>query len=329
MTMLLTTHRSCDPRHCRVKADSATKQRLLWTALLLLCGFSVVEFAVSVSSHSLALLAEAGHLLSDGMALGVALLATVLARKPASERAPFGYGRLEILAALVQGLGLVAIALWVAWEAIERLQSPAVDILGIPMLITAIAGFAVSALNATLLHDHSHHDLNLRGAFLHMVADALSAVGVMLAALAVWAFQWNWADGVISLGVAVLIGFGAIPLIRDSLSILLEQTPAYRDLDELETFLLSQEGVLRVEKLRVWAIAPGHDNLNAYLVVNLLHGADRDRLLLQLQSALQEQFGFTDICLQLMAPVLTAPINLSQPPSLAALVVAPPSEDRL
>lgn len=315
-------HWSCDPRVCQVKADTQVKQRSLGLALGLVLGFAVVEFGASLASHSVALAAEAGHLLSDGAALGIALLASFLAQRPVSERAPFGYGRVEILAALVQGVGLVAIALWVASEAWERLQMPSTEILGLPMFLTAVAGLVVSSLNARLLHDHTHHDLNLRGAFLHMVADALSSVGVMIAAAAVWWFHWNWADGAISLVVAVFIVVGAIPLLRDSLEILLERTPQAIDVAAVRSHLLAASGVSRVNDLRIWAIAPGFLSLMAHLHVEGLDGVKRDRLLQHLQQSLSTEFGITDSCLQITATptsVNVMPINLSQPPRLEAL----------
>lgn len=323
-------HKQCDPRTCPVKADVGTKRRSLALALVLLLGFAAVEFAMSLASHSIALSAEAGHLLSDGGALGVALLASFLAQRPASDKAPFGYGRVEILAALVQGIGLVAIALWIASEAWERLQMPATDILGLPMLVTAVAGFVVSSLNARLLHDHSHHDLNLRGAFLHMVADALSAVGVMLAAAAVWWLHWNWADGAISLVVAVFILVGAVPLLRESLEILLERTPRTVDVAEVRSHLLALPSVMKVENLRIWAIAPGYLSLMAHLQVAEMEAEARDRLLQDLQTALRDRFGIIDSCLQLSAvptAVGAAPINLSHPPSLDILALTSSASD--
>lgn len=203
----------------------SNKVRLLWTALVLVGSFSLGELVVGFWSHSLALLADSGHMISDSLALVLALLATWIARFT-SNKASFGYRRVEILSALANGIGLVAIAVWIAWEAITRLQSPPTDILSLPMLITASVGLGVNSVNALLLHDSSHHDLNIRAAFLHMVADAISSVGVILAAIAVWVMHWLWADGVISLFVSGLIVLGAIPLIVQSLNTLLENPPA-------------------------------------------------------------------------------------------------------
>lgn len=298
----------------------AGKARLLWTALITIGLFSAVELAVSLSSHSLALTAEAGHMVSDCGSLVLALLATWIARLPASNQAPFGYRRVEILAALVNGLGLVAIALWVGSEALTRLQTPSDDILGLPMLIMATIGLGVNTLNALMLHDHSHHDLNLKGAFLHMVADAVSSIGVILAAIAVWAFHWNWADGAVSLLVAGLILAGAIPLLRQSVDVLLEKTPSHLDLDRLNTYLLSVEGVVAVETLRVWAIAPGQETLTAQLIVNLPTGDERDRCLHQIQTSLQTNFGIADPIIQMTAPTLPKAINLSVSASLELVI---------
>ncbi|MGG6293072.1 cation diffusion facilitator family transporter [Leptolyngbya sp. AN02str] len=294
------------------QVNSLQKARLLWIALGLIGGFSAIELAVSVSSGSLALLAEAGHMVSDCTALAIALLATWIARWPKSEQAPFGYRRVEIVAALVNGLGLVAIALWIAWEAVERLQAPATEIVALPMLMTAVLGLVVNGINISLLHGHSHTDLNLKGAFLHMVADAIGSVGVIVAAIAVYAFGWYWADSVISLMVAAVIVAGAVPLIHQSFGILLEQTPGYLDANAVKARLESFDGILRVENFRLWAIAPGQEMLLAHCVVDVADGAVRDRLLRDAQSVLMDEFGLADVCLQMSAPVLSRVVNLSQ-----------------
>ncbi|MDP8966806.1 MAG: cation diffusion facilitator family transporter [Cyanobacteriota bacterium] len=206
-------------------AGTPSKVRLLVTALILIFSFSLAELGVGLFSHSLALLADSGHLASDCLALILALLATWIAQRRRSSDVPSGNGRIEVLAALVNGLGLVAIAFWIGWEAIERLQSPPVEILSLPMLATASVGFGVNSVNIFLLHKDSHHDLNLRGAFLHVLADAASSIGVILAAIAVWALHWLWADGVISLLVSGLIIISATPLIIQSLNALFSKSP--------------------------------------------------------------------------------------------------------
>ena len=214
----------CD-RDCTSDKATSGKVRLLWTALILVSCFSLSELAVSYWSHSLALQAESGHMMSDSIALGLSLIAAWIARLP-SAQVEGRYRRIEVLAALVNGMGLVVIAAWIATEALARLQSPPVDILSMPMLITATFGLGVNSANALLLHDSSHHDLNVKGAFLHIVADLISSIGVILAAIAVWLMHWLWADVAISLFVSGLIAVSAIPLIIESLSLLKEKPVA-------------------------------------------------------------------------------------------------------
>ncbi len=204
-------------------ASPAKKVKLLITALILIGSFALVELGAGLFSHSLALLADAGHMASDTFALVLALLATWIARGRNSSSIALGNHWIEFVAALCNGVVLVAIALWVGWEAIERLQSPSVEILSLPMLATATVGFGVNSVNILLLHKDSHHDLNIRGAFLHVLADTASSIGVILGAIAVWALGWMWADGAISLFVAALISISAIPLIIQSLKALLEK----------------------------------------------------------------------------------------------------------
>lgn len=292
-------HAHCSHPTFTDNKQAPNKARLLWIALALISSFSVVELTVGLHSHSLALLADSGHMLSDTLALGLALFATWIAQLPASEKAPFGYRRVEILAALANGVGLFAIALLIGWEAIGRIQSPPSEILSLPMLMTAAIGFGVNSFNAFLLHRDSHQDLNLRGAFLHMVADAISSVGVVLAAIAVWAWGWLWADGAISLLVAGFILVGAVPLIRQSLEILLEKAPDHVDLEQLTAALQSFAAVDRVDSLKVWTVALGQEVLCAQLRVTTTDGIERDRLLIQIQTLVRQEFNIAETMIQM------------------------------
>ena len=214
----------CAHHHSVASIGTTTRKiRLLLTVLILVSGFSVIEVVVGRFSHSLALLADSGHMLADGLALGVAIAAAWMSRDSTPNPDRSSHRRIEIFAALVNGVGLVAIASWIAWEAMLRLQSPPAEILSLPMVATASVGLVVNSINVLLLHTDSQHDLNLRGAFLHIVADLVSSVGVILAAIAVWWMNWLWADGVISLFVSGLIILGALPLIVQSLNLLVQQ----------------------------------------------------------------------------------------------------------
>jgi cobalt-zinc-cadmium efflux system protein len=209
--------------HCQPFHDPQQKRQQLLGALLLIGGFAAIEWGAGQFSHSLALVAEAGHMLSDCLALGLALAATYITR-PALRDGWLGQHQLEIqpdrraeiVAALINGLGLLALASWIGWEAWENLHQPAVEIATGPMLVTAIVGVGINAINVKLLHQGSDHDLNLKGALLHVIADMASAIGVIVAAIAVAAFHWLAADCVISFGIAGLIVVSAVPLIWES-----------------------------------------------------------------------------------------------------------------
>lgn len=273
------------------------KTQTLWMTMGLLVSFFVAELATSLWSHSLSLIADAGHLLSDVAALGLTLMASWLAARPATGRATFGHRRVEMLAALVNGLSLLAIAALIAWEAISRFQAPE-PVLGLPMLIGAVIGLLVNSLNMTLLHQHSHDDLNLRGAFLHVFADAVSSVGVILAALAIYFWNWLWVDAGASLLVAGLTGFSAIPLVQESLEVLMEYAPRSIDPAKVTATLESFTEVERVEKLHIWTITSGQVMLCAALTVESLNAEQRDQLLQQLQAHLN-QIGIDQPILQL------------------------------
>ena len=208
---------------------------------------------------------------------------------------------MEILAALVNGIGLLLIAGWIGQEAMGQLQTPPDEILTTPMALTALGGLGVHGLNAVLLHRHTDDDLNLRGAFLHTVADALSCLGVLCVAAVVYWFGWQWMDGLVSLAISLLIFTGAIPLIHQSLSILLEQTPTNLNPQDIEQHLLSFENITQVEQLRVWTIAPGQIYLTANLTVNTASAGQRGVLLNRLRSSLLRDFDITETTLQMMS----------------------------
>lgn len=279
------------------------KAQSLWIPLYLLAGLFVAELGTGLWSHSLSVLADAGHLLSDIAALGLTLLASWLAQRPAVGQATFGYRRVEILVALVNGLSLLVIAALIAGEAIARLQTPA-SVLGLPMLIGAVIGLVVNSLNITLLHQHSHDDLNLRGAFLHVVADALSSVSLILAALFVYFLNWSWVDGVGSLFVAGLTGLSAMPLVQESLEILMEYAPRSVDPAAVAATLNSYKAVERVEKLHIWTITSGQVMLCAHLIVESSNSEEREQLLKQLQAHLHQD-GISESVLQLTSRAYT------------------------
>jgi len=195
---------------------SGRKVRWLLVVMVSVLAFAGVELWVGTMSHSLTLRADSGHMLTDGFAVGIALMAAWGARRSQSASSAPGNHRLELLAALINGLALLAMALWIGREALSHWQGRPDEILSVPMLVTALLGLLVNGLNLYWLHGDSSQDLNLRGVFLHILADLVGSIGAILAALAVTFLQWNWADTVIGAGVAGIIGLSALPLLWQS-----------------------------------------------------------------------------------------------------------------
>ncbi|WP_250123070.1 cation diffusion facilitator family transporter [Chroococcidiopsis sp. CCMEE 29] len=196
------------------------KTQMLRMALGLLSSFFVIELGVGLWIHSLSLVADAGHMLSDVAALGLTLIASWMAQGAKRNQLRLGNCRVETLAALINSLSLIILASWVAGEAILRLQSPTGEIISLPMLVTAVVGLGVNGFNAFWLHECSHQDLNFRAAFLHVLSDLVSSVGVILAAIAISWLGWMWADGAISLLISALVIISALPLVTQSIRML-------------------------------------------------------------------------------------------------------------
>lgn len=280
--------------------SSQLKMRLLWIVLGLRSSLFLFVLMIGFWTHSLSLLASSGDMFSDMVAISLTLGATALAQRPATKMATFGYRRIEILVALLNGLGILAISALITWEAIGQFQEPD-PIRGLPMLITAGVSLVFNSIIIRLLHDESSHDLNLKGAFLRILADATGSISVILAALGIYYFNWLWADAVASLLVAAFLCISAVPLVMDSLRILLEFAPHSIDVTAIEAALHSFPEVCQVEKLNVWTITSDQIALNAHLGVKLMTTEERDQLLNQLQTYLNQEFGIHELTLQLTA----------------------------
>ncbi len=196
------------------------------TLVLVLC-FSVAELWVSLHSNSLSLLADAGHMVCDVFAIALSLWTA----KRVSQ-ADANAQRLNAIAALVNGVLLLIVCIWLGWESVSELRSPPTEILSLPMAITAAVGLGINGLNAYLLHSHADDNLNIQGAFLHMVADASSCLGVLIGAILIARYQWYWADGVVSSAIALLIVSTAVPLIRQSWAALKAESVSIDQLTE-------------------------------------------------------------------------------------------------
>jgi cobalt-zinc-cadmium efflux system protein len=268
---------------------------VLGVVLALTMGFTVVEVIGGLLTGSLALLADAGHMLSDNLSLGLALVAAWLAGQPATPEKSFGYKRAEILAALANGVTLVAISIWIFVAAYSRLQEPP-EILGGWMLAIAALGLLVNAAGALILSRSAQESLNAQGAFRHVVADALGSIGVMVAALVIVLTGWRYADPLVSVAIGALILASSWSLLRDSTNILLEATPRGIDAEDVGRKMASAEGVVEVHDLHIWTITSGFPALSAHVLVGQsqdCHARRRD-----LEDLLAREYGISHTTLQ-------------------------------
>jgi cobalt-zinc-cadmium efflux system protein len=250
-------------------------------------------------TNSLALIADAGHMLTDVAALGLTLGAIWFAARPATEKKTFGWYRLEILAAFVNGLILVLLSIWVIYEAVERWQSPP-QVLGLQMTAVAAGGLVANILVAWLLHSDHEHDLNMHGAWLHVMGDMLGSIAAIIAGILIIAGGWLWADAVTSILISVIISVSATRLVLDSVNILLEGTPAHIDLGAITRSLMDLDGVVGVHDLHVWTISSGRDALS----VHITHGPliVHSELLARIRDRLQVEFGIDHLTIQMETP---------------------------
>jgi cobalt-zinc-cadmium efflux system protein len=272
-----------------------SKRRLLWV-LALTALYMIAEGLGGWFSGSLALLADAGHMLTDVAALALALLAVWFASRPATPRKTFGYYRLEILAALVNGVALTLIALLVFYESYRRFYSPRA--VGTRLMIpVAAGGLVVNLVCAWLLHGDHHDDLNVRGAWLHTLGDALGSVGAITAGVLMSLYGWDRADPVFSALISLLIVWSSWHLIRESTNVLLEGTPAHINLASVEQSIRETAGVEDVHDLHVWTITSGREALSAHVVHSF--GVAQHDLLRELRAKLHDRFGVDHLTIQM------------------------------
>ncbi len=269
-------------------------RRPLALALALVLGFSAVELGAGLLSGSLALLADAGHMLSDALALALALFAAWLARRPATPERSFGWRRAEILAALANALTLVVLGLWIVVEAVRRLGDPP-TVEGGWVLAAGLAGLVVNAAAARVLHG-AGGGLNVRAALLHVLADLAASVGVVVAAVVLLLTGWNGVDPLAGLLIGLLVLAGTVGIVRESVGILLEGTPRGMDAREIGAAMASVAGVVGVHDLHVWTITSGFPALAAHVLVE--PRADCHAIRAELEVVLERRFALTHTTLQ-------------------------------
>ncbi|MFW5876669.1 MAG: cation diffusion facilitator family transporter [Myxococcota bacterium] len=252
----------------------STPRRALTIALGLTISFMGVEVVVGLWSGSLALLADAGHMLGDSGALALALIMAVVAARPRDVKRTFGYQRAEVIGALINAVALVVAAIWIVREAIERLQDPpAVE--GVGVLMAATAGLVINLLSAWVLSSSGKQSINVRSAMIHVLGDALGSVAAIVAGVLLVTLGWRLADPIASMAISVLLIYGATQLLRETMHVLMEGTPRGIDIEQVEKTILGTAGVQSVHDLHVWALTPDEPMLSCHVVIAPdTHGTD-------------------------------------------------------
>ena len=278
--------------------DHASRSRShLAVALAITISFFAVELIGGYITNSLALAADAWHMLNDAVALAFALIAAWIAGRPSDLRKTFGYHRTEILAAFLNGIFLWAVVILIIFSAIQRLQTPA-TVASLEMLLIAVIGLAANGLSAGVLSRSKSESLNVKSAFLHVVSDTLGSVAVIAAGLVMFFTGWYQADPIFSMLVAILISYGAYKLIRESINVLLEGVPPDIDMATVERKIREQKGVKGVHDLHVWCITPTKIcALSCHVVVE--ESIDRRKLMSDLIAVLDAVFGIDHTTIQL------------------------------
>ena len=260
----------------------------------------VAEVVGGIMSGSLALIADAGHMLTDAAAIGLALLAMSLAAREASTTRTWGFHRTEVLAAMINALSLWLIAAWIVFEAYERAtQHHALEVQGGLMMAVGIGGLVINIIAAWILHASSEHSMNVEGAFQHVIADLLGSVGVIISGILILAFGWDIADPIISVVIALLIVLGSWRLVAQVVHVLLEGTPERIDMYRLCYEMGEVEGVTVIHDVHCSTITSGYEALTAHVLIDPEYDSEMiDRAIRSLRRIAMEDFGIAHVTLQ-------------------------------
>ncbi|MEO8433766.1 MAG: cation diffusion facilitator family transporter [Pyrinomonadaceae bacterium] len=288
-----------EPARVHRHGRAADSRRRLSIVLLLTSLYMVAETIGGWWTGSLALLADAGHMFADAAALTLALMAVWFGARPATPNKTFGYYRLEILAALINGVALILVSLLILYEAYQRWANPPL-VRSTAMMVVAAGGLMINVICAWLLHRDHDEDLNVRGAWLHVIGDALGSVGAIIAGALMSIFGWYAADPLFSGVIALLIVWSSWHLVRESTNVLLEGTPAHINLAAVEDAILETAGVDDVHDLHLWTITSGRDALSAHVIH--ADSISQPDLLKELRTKLHDRFGVDHLTIQMETP---------------------------
>ncbi len=297
-----------------LRQQSTGGKRELLIALSITLLMMIAEVIGGLLSNSLALLSDAGHMLTDNLALLLSFFAMKFATMPATEKRTFGFYRLEILAALINGIILVVISLYIIYQAYLRMINPQ-RVEGMLMLIVAVIGLVANIIGAVVLMKHSHSNLNIRGAYLHIVGDAFSSVGVVVGGVIILYTGWYMIDPILSILISFVIIYGAWALVKESVSILLESVPSHIDIETVAAAIGKVSGVREAYHIHVWTITSGVHAMSAHVLIDdQLVSGSRD-LIDDIRTLLAEKFKILHSTIQLecercdMNPMCSLPNN--------------------
>lgn len=280
--------------HAHAGEGRAATTRALWVALVLTGGFAAVEAVGGMIAGSLALISDAGHMVTDAASFVVALIAAALARRPPSRRASYGYARAEVLAAFVNAIAMLALVVWIAVEAVQRLLAPA-PVAGPTVMVVAVGGMAINIVVAMML-SRAGGNINARGALIHVIGDLLGSVAALVAGAVIYWTGFTPIDPILSIAVALLILRSTLDLLRQSTGVLMERVPAHLSYDAIGDRLATLPGVQSVHDLHVWFMGADRVALSAHLL--LADGLTWPATLAAARRVLAKEFGIRHVTLQ-------------------------------
>lgn len=286
-------------------------QQTLLIVLALTFGYMIAEAVGGYWSNSLALLSDAGHMFTDVAALALALLALRFASRPATQSKTYGFYRLEILAALVNGVALIVLSILICFEAYQRLRQPE-EIQGVTLIGISTGGLVVNLISAWMLsRSHKHDNLNMRGAYLHVLGDLLGSVAAIAAGVLIVWKGWRWADPLFSVVISLLIVWNSWRIVADAVNVLLEGVPSHIKPAAVEQAIKAINGVRGVHDLHIWTITSNRHVLSAHVVVT---SADQScRVLREVRALLAEQFHLSHSTIQIEDPTFSTVVNFKKP----------------
>jgi cobalt-zinc-cadmium efflux system protein len=308
-------HQAHDHEHGHDARQSVGGRRDLLIALSITILMMIVEVIGGWLSNSLALLSDAGHMLTDNLALLLSFFAMKFATMPATERKTFGFFRLEILAALVNGIVLVLISVYIMFQAYLRMVNPQ-PVQGKLMLVIAVIGLVANIIGALVLFKHSHANLNIRGAYLHIVGDALSSIGVVIGGLIILYTGWYLIDPILSFLISLVIIYGAWALVKESVNVLLESVPSHINIEAVAAEIATVKGVREAYHIHVWTITSGVYALSAHVLIDDQPVSGSRDIINEIRELLSKKFNVLHSTIQLecdrcdMSPMCTLPADV-------------------